>query len=167
MTQTTQGSSPRPWYRHRWPWLLMSLPAAAVVGGVTTCIVAFRSDDGLVAQDYYTRGLEINRVLDRQERAQQLGLSAHLAQQGKNLELRLDAAREIALPEALRLTLLNPVRAGQDQAIVMQKQGNRYIGVVSGTRNGRWNLSLEDEGGLWQLYAQTRLPLTTELTLNP
>ncbi len=32
-----------PWWRHRWPWLLMLGPAVAVVGCVITIILAFQA----------------------------------------------------------------------------------------------------------------------------
>ena len=55
-----------PWYREPWPWLLMLGPAIVVVAGLYTAILAVRSDDGLVATDYYRQGLEINKKLSRE-----------------------------------------------------------------------------------------------------
>src|SRR4051812_31343236 len=46
-------STLRPWYREPWPWLLMSGPAIVVVAGCLTAGIAWKSDDGLVADDYY------------------------------------------------------------------------------------------------------------------
>jgi hypothetical protein len=43
-----------PWYRHRWPWLLMSGPAIVVVAGIATTIIAVRTADPMVA-DYDAR----------------------------------------------------------------------------------------------------------------
>ena len=53
----------RPWYREPWPWILMAPPAAAVIAGAATVWIAVGSADGLVADDYYKRGLAINQVL--------------------------------------------------------------------------------------------------------
>ena len=55
----------RPWYRQRWPWLIMSGPALVVVASIYTAMLAVRSDDGLVADDYYTEGLAINKDIQR------------------------------------------------------------------------------------------------------
>lgn len=41
-----------PWYRHRWPWLLMAGPGTVLVAGAITTWIAFASADGLVADDY-------------------------------------------------------------------------------------------------------------------
>ena len=59
--------SDRPWYREPWPWILMSVPATAVVAGIITLWLAVSSADGLVAEDYYKQGLAINRVIEREE----------------------------------------------------------------------------------------------------
>lgn len=32
-----------PWWRHRWPWLLMLGPAVAMVGCIITIVLAFQS----------------------------------------------------------------------------------------------------------------------------
>jgi hypothetical protein len=41
----------KPWYRERWPWLLMSGPAAVLLAGAVTTWIAFASADGLEAED--------------------------------------------------------------------------------------------------------------------
>ena len=50
-----------PWYRHPWPWLLMLGPFVVVVAGLLTAYIAFKSNDGLVDDDYYRKGLAVNR----------------------------------------------------------------------------------------------------------
>lgn len=39
----SQLSEGKPWWRHRWPWLLMLGPAVAVVGCIITIVLAFQS----------------------------------------------------------------------------------------------------------------------------
>ena len=68
MQTNDYAAQPVPWYRHRWTWGLMAGPAIVLVAGAVTMVLAIRSDDGLVARDYYKRGLMINRVL--KERAE-------------------------------------------------------------------------------------------------
>lgn len=36
-------SEGRPWWRHRWPWLLLLGPAVAVIGCAVTIALAFQS----------------------------------------------------------------------------------------------------------------------------
>jgi hypothetical protein len=35
-----------PWYKHLWPWLLMSGPAVVVVASLVSAVIAFRSFEG-------------------------------------------------------------------------------------------------------------------------
>ena len=37
-----------PWYRQFWPWFLLALPAAAVIGGILTVIIAVSNPDPLI-----------------------------------------------------------------------------------------------------------------------
>jgi len=52
-----------PWYKERWPWILMSGPAAVVVAGAITTWIAFATADPLVEDNYYMRGITINARL--------------------------------------------------------------------------------------------------------
>lgn len=76
MNTTTMktGGNPTPWYKERWTWLLMLMPATAIVAGFITLWLAVTTFDGLVADDYYKQGLAINQTLARANAAQELGL---------------------------------------------------------------------------------------------
>ncbi len=65
------------WWRHGLVWLVIAGPAAVVVAGVITTVIAMRGADPVVAKDYYRRGIQINQQLAR-ERAMLP------AQQGRN-----------------------------------------------------------------------------------
>lgn len=43
-TSKTEGlSEGRPWWCHRWPWLLILGPAVSVIGCIITIVLAFQS----------------------------------------------------------------------------------------------------------------------------
>lgn len=50
-------------FKDKWPWLLAIPPAAAVIGGIAVLYLAITTNDGLVADDYYRRGVTINQSL--------------------------------------------------------------------------------------------------------
>lgn len=52
-----------PWWRYGHVWLVIAGPAIVVVAGFVTLALALRSPDPLVAQDYYRKGIEINKTL--------------------------------------------------------------------------------------------------------
>ncbi len=57
----------KPWWRHGYVWLVVSGPAAVVVAGIATFVIAVQTHDPLVAQDYYRQGIEINKALAEQQ----------------------------------------------------------------------------------------------------
>lgn len=142
-----------PWYRHRWPWLLMLGPALIVVASVAMLALAIASDDGLVADDYYKRGLAINQTLERGARSATLGLTATVTIAG-------DGAASVALdggggepdasPPSLSLRVAHPTRAGEDRVAVLARAGaGRYTGRVAPLAEGRWRVIVETER--WRL----------------
>lgn len=53
----------RPWWRHSYVWLVIAGPASVAVAGAATVWIAVRGADPVVAEDYYKRGIEINKTL--------------------------------------------------------------------------------------------------------
>jgi uncharacterized protein len=140
-----------PWYRQRWPWLLMAGPAIVVVAAMVTLWLAISSDDGVVADDYYKRGLVINRMLEREQRADVLQIGADLAI-ATDGAVRADVAgsADAALPETLRLRLTHATRAGMDRVAVLQRGADgAYRGRVELPPAGRWLVVLESDD--WRL----------------
>jgi hypothetical protein len=140
----------RPWYREPWPWLLMAAPAAAVIMGVVMVVLASRSNDGLVADDYYKRGLAINQTLDRADQARTLGLAATASFDSSRTRVRLNVPA--AVDASLTLRFVHPTRAGLDQAVKVDRVGpGLYEGTMMSPALGHWHLNLEDDAGKWRL----------------
>src|SRR6185369_1358686 len=106
-----------PWYRERWPWILMSGPAAVVVAGIATAWIAFATADGLVADDYYKRGLGINAVLKREQAAALRGIEARVERGDGVVRVRLRGAE----PPVLFLNLVHATRAGYDVRLRLER----------------------------------------------
>ncbi len=146
------AESAHPWYRDRWPWLLISIPAVSLILGVAMLALALQSDDGLVADDYYKQGLGINEVLDKKTHASELGLIAQLSVNAERTGVRV-LMRGQSLPEArLLLRFVHPTRAGEDQRVILQPLGgSMYEGALVPLAAGRWHVMLEDEAATWRL----------------
>lgn len=56
-------AAPRPWWTFGYVWLVISGPAVVVVAGFFTLWLALAYPETLVSEDYYRRGVEINREL--------------------------------------------------------------------------------------------------------
>ena len=65
MSQTPEPNAP--WWTHGHVWLLISGPALVVIAGFVTLWLALGTPDPVVAEDYYRRGLDINKTLDREK----------------------------------------------------------------------------------------------------
>ena len=137
------------WYREPWPWLLMAGPAIVVAACVGTAWLAFRSDDGLVAIDYYKRGLAINRKAPRVEIDPVAGVGATIA---VTIEGGVRAQIEglVDAPTAVKLKLARPGGSAEDEVVTLQRSSDGvYLGHVSAQPSGRWVVTLESRA--WRL----------------
>ena len=142
----------QPWYRHRWPWLLISGPAAVLLAGAVTTWIAFASADGLVAEDYYKQGMALNRLIAREERARELGISleAELGASTISIQLRGSA------PEALFVHLAHATRAGHDQRLrLVPTQPGLYQAELPELPAGRWHIVVEDPRATWRIVKES------------
>ncbi|WP_310611327.1 FixH family protein [Limnohabitans sp.] len=56
-------SDTKSWWQYGHVWLIIAGPALVVVAGFITLAIAIRIPDPVVADDYYRRGLDINKTL--------------------------------------------------------------------------------------------------------
>jgi hypothetical protein len=165
-----------PWYRHFWPWFLISIPAAAIAGSILTGVLAGRHADSLVADDWYQEGKLINRALARDQVARRLSISAELRidERSGDVALELEGESVDAL-EALRLELSHPTLASRDHQILLRRREHSpvFIGRLPPSLSGRWYAKLTPVPGSastpsepWRLREEIRLPLTTPLRIG-
>lgn len=155
---------PTPWYREPWPWLVMAGPALVVVAGAITTVIAFRTSDGLVSDDYYKQGLMVNRVMEREARARALGIAAQVMFNGERDAVRVIVASNAPLPGTLRLTLVHPTRGHADQAIELRPAGPAvYEGRLRPPPGAAWRIALEDSGATWRVTGRWKNSPTVTL----
>ena len=141
----------KPWTREPWPWILMSGPAAVLVAGAITTWIAFASADGLVVEDYYRRGLAVNKVLAREDEARRLGISALIVVEKDILRVALSGAH----PEALFVHLAHGTRAGHDQRLRLVPAGEgAYETELPALPPGRWKIAIEDPRAAWRILKE-------------
>lgn len=145
----------KPWYREPWPWILMAGPAIVVVAGFITAWLAIRSNDGLVAEDYYKQGLAVNQVLKRERRAAEMGLQADIMRSGNQLRVLLRSTDPAAPPGRLSFKVMHPTQAGKDQTVVLTPDGQGFFsGALAHEIIGGWTVTLEDDTGAWRLQGK-------------
>lgn len=164
-TQTRRDSLP--WYKERWTWLLMLMPATAIVAGFITLWLAITSYDGLVADDYYKQGLAINQTLARANAAQEQGLVAQVKFSADELAVGLAARPGVELPSRLLVTLAHPTKGGLDQQLALERSGDLYRGAVrAALSSAHWKVLIEDESRSWRLSGTAFLPTETEIRID-
>jgi len=169
----TDASLVTPWYRQRWPWLLMIMPATAMFGGIFTWWLAANANNSMVVDDYYREGRAINQQLARDDRATQLGLSARLvpaAGTAGSIEVELAGNLSSAgHPETLNLKLVHATESALDAQVSLRHAGGgRYLAKGVLPASGHWIVHLEDTERSWRLLARTdRFDVPLRLASDP
>ena len=154
---------PRPAWREPLVWMVWGIPALTIVAGLVTWWIAAQRADSNVAEDWYKRGMTINRSLERESRAQALGLGAELTLVGEH-DLRLRLESGATLPPSVNVLLTHPVRAEQDRPLSLDRQPDGAYRIVSPqVAAGQWGLSIEAQD--WRI-ATRRASLEPDRTLR-
>ena len=156
-----------PWYREPWPWLLMAPPVASIGLGIVMWALAARTDDGLVANDYYKRGLAINQKV-KQAAAKgesRLGAIVRIDDRGE-VVVRLEGLTDPAhATPVIRLKIAQPSHATAERTVVLARDvTGGYVGRLDPPTEGRWIVTLESAA--WRLPTTTVSGRLTELRLG-
>ena len=156
-----------PWYRVPLVWLAIALPLSAVIAGFVTLWLAIKSDDGLVADDYYRRGKEINRDLSRDRAAAARGLKAMLQLNDQRGDLRLRFSVErTQLPAQLEVRFMHATRAGLDRTMTLTRAPDgSYRAFMPPLAAGRWHVQLAADD--WRLSGSLNIPAENFVAFVP
>jgi len=157
----------RHWTREPLVWLLIAIPSTAVVMGVVMITLALQSWSGLVVDDYYRKGKQINRVLARDRLAYELGLAAGLRlDDSGRLEIRFDPEVKVIPGERIELRLVHATQPGLDQGLVFDNnQLHLQEAKLQLVGRGRWNVYLQTPD--WRLTGSLQFPQTRQARLLP
>ncbi len=164
----SKPSSAKPWYAHRWPWLLMLGPAAVVVAGVFTIWLAFANQDALVVDDYYKQGKAINQDLRRDAEAARLKMALRLNYNAA--EGRLAGVLESqagAGTQELDLRLIHPTLPQSDIDLKLHTDGaGRFEAALPLLQIGHWQVQVEDRQQNWRLTGVWAWPQQKQIELK-
>ena len=161
---TTLSMPVAPWWKQRWPWLLMAGPAIVAAGCLYTAYLAISTPDALVVGDYYKQGKAINQDLRRDHVAAQMGLSMALGYDAATGVLSGRVNRKDTGPLLLHLShatlpdkdiklVLVPDENGTFSASLPLLERSRWIVLVEGQKR-EWRLA-----GTWSWPAQRGIAL--------
>ncbi len=150
-------------FRSAYVWILILIPAVSVVMGGIMLWLAISSFDGMVDDDYYQRGLQINQDLNRDSVALKAGIKGRLTTDLTSTQLHLQRDDPgFKLQTDLQLTVSNATRVGLDQSVQLHKdpQG-RYRGKPVVLSPGHWYLQIS--GPDWRIKGSIRVEDSAEL----
>jgi hypothetical protein len=158
----------RPWYKEALVWLLVAFPLIAVIAGLWTLYIAYKTRDGLVVDDYYQQGKEINKSFARDHAAARLGLHAYLKldAQGRKVSITLSSKDPASLPGSITLRWLHATRAGFDHTQTLARgQDGRYHADYPDLALGHWYVQIEAQD--WRLQGTLHVPGALQIELAP
>lgn len=156
-----------PWYREPWPWLIMAGPFIVVVAGLFTAWLAVTSNDGLVTEDYYKKGLAINHTIEQSASAERLGLAATLQVDSARINIKLSARDpSFKSPPTLKVTVSHPTRAGLDQTRTITLIEGSFSAAFQLPAAGHWLVLVSDEAQSWRLMGNVILPSRGEIVIG-
>ena len=121
--------------------------------GVFLISLAVSTNDGLVADDYYKKGLEINRVINRERKALEMGLEADITFdiESRVINARFDRGTMASNPPVLHLYIQHATRANSDIAVTLNRGiDDRYIGQLPhALTSGVWYFEVSEQD--WKL----------------
>lgn len=143
----------KPWYRQFWPWFLIAIPFSSVVMGVIMINLAMSGKDSLVRQDWYKDGMAINQRMDKQNKAQELGIQATLTLDKESGDLFLETHNlDLRKDNQLALNLIHPTLEGKDRALTLYlAPDNRFYAKLDFQPQGYYYLLLTPTSGEWEI----------------
>lgn len=161
------NSKSRPWYQEPWPWILISGPLIVVIASIVTAIIAVKTNDGLVTDDYYRKGLAVNQTIARNKTAELLGLTASVRLVAGHLEVRLAAKNpQFSIPTSIKVTISHPTRAGLDQTRQINFDREKFSTQFQLPASGHWLILIEDIAEEWRLLGNIVLPSEGETIIG-
>jgi hypothetical protein len=157
MSDSQTDRNVQPWYREPWPWFLIGVPLATVIAGIATLVIAIRSPNALVVDDYYKAGLAINQEKERLNTAKNRNIEGLLRADHREVSF-LFTDEDTERPGSLTLSVIHATRADLDRSYSLEPAGaDRYRASWEPLTGGNWYFRLEPESGEWEIRAESRI----------
>lgn len=158
-------STPRP--SDRWiPWYIAAFFVVLTLTLVPMCIIAVRTNTGVVTENAYEKGIAYNKIIQAEEQQDSLkwqgGLSVTPASGKAMMDFRLkDASGKPLDKAAVKLWLVRPAQGGMDQQATMQDHGDgAYQAEIQLPQRGLWEarVSATLDGHNYQVVKRIVIP---------
>ncbi len=141
-----------PWYRYRSVWiLLVAVPLLTLMGSAATIYIAVTSSESRPHDSYFKKGLSPNELAPREEKAKQLGLSADLSVDQKNIVIKINQP----VQDTLALRFLHPTLEKYDFGLSLSPVNESHtlftVPVPKNLREHKWDIFLDAKEGQWRI----------------
>lgn len=163
-----------PWYKQFWAWFVFTPLIIVVIASLSMVVLAFKTKDDTVSDDYYKIGKMINQQFTPENKAHELGITAELKFDLLSGEVLLSSSMpDDALfdDQSLLLQLSHPILADKDYFLTLKKYTeNSWRADSDKLTQGRWYIRLSslDESGneFWRLKGEVTLMDSHTITLQ-
>ncbi|RMH44737.1 MAG: hypothetical protein D6694_05430 [Gammaproteobacteria bacterium] len=143
------------WYQEPWMWLVVGIPVATVIAGLSTVWIAVHQADSPVVSDYYRQGLAVNERIKSRRQAQKLGITAVIVFSDDSTQMRLHAP---VRPNTVAMLLAHPTDKSRDHKMTLHydAQSRLFVGpAIKAT--GRYYAQITAPGNDWLLSQEVFL----------
>ncbi len=156
------------WYHYPMVWMVIAIPMSAVIVGAILLTLSITTFDGLVEDDYYKKGKEINALLERDEFALEQGIKAAVQIDVETgiIVIGLSSVEGYEFPQDLGLSLLHPTQSRKDVKLLLSKgpDGRYYSELLAPLSDGRWYFRISEPN--WRLQKLLNWPITSGFDLT-
>lgn len=161
------GSSPKyRWYQVPIVWMVVGIPLFSIVVTLSIVWISIETFDGVVVDDYYRKGLEINRQLARDRNANSISLVASASIADDQLRFELRSNSNGPWPDSLELGFYHPTVSNRDVLVTLVHEGSGlYSAEPPQLAYGKWNVMTGTE--TWRLKGTLFHPAEGGFSLKP
>lgn len=150
--------------------LVIGIPMTSVIVSMGYLWIAVSTFDGVVADDYYRQGKEINRLIQRDENAAVSGLRASISIANNRVTANVSSDLPQQWPEHIEFGLRHPTQDGRDQilqltkGIVQSTHDQQYEAQLPHFNEGEWIIQLTTPS--WRLSQRGMLQADVQFELS-
>ncbi len=162
----TSSNSQYRWYQIPIVWLVVGIPLVSIVVTLSIVWISVKTFDGVVVDDYYRKGLEINRELARDRNAKSISLEANASIVDGQLHFELRSDSNVSWPDKLELGFYHPTVSNRDILVTLNHEGSgQYSAPPLQLAFGKWNVITGTE--IWRLKGTLYHPAEKGFSLKP
>lgn len=148
--------------------LAWGLPAIAVIASVLSLVMAVRSPESELPEQYHWEGFQLDRDFSQAARATALQVHAELSGFGASRRCELALRMAGAAPDSLELLVAHATQPQLDQRVTFTRETatlhasdarERYAGSCEPSPDAHWRLELVDKTHGWAVRRTIRGPL--------